>query len=138
MPPAAGAARKAHVHITQDQVMAAVRERGGMATLDQVAWDLDVSDTTAERNLEGLVAQGKLLRDDFSDDGHPLRRHDRRYGLAGDEPLLPPAWVDPATPTCLHCERDLTPHKGHWTCMRPACRWYGDSQGDGAPEGGDA
>lgn len=52
--------RKPHVHVEQDRYLDVIDEVGGEALLEDIAQFFDVSETTARRNLDGLVAQGKL------------------------------------------------------------------------------
>jgi hypothetical protein len=56
--------RKPHVHVDQGHYLDVIDEVGGEALLEDVAAYFDVSFTTARRNLDGLVAQGKLEKHD--------------------------------------------------------------------------
>ena len=51
--------RKPHVRVPQHEYLTALREVGG-GLLDDIAEHFDVSDATARRMLDGLVAQDAL------------------------------------------------------------------------------
>lgn len=51
--------RKPYVHVAHEQYMTAMREVGE-AVVEDIAEHFNVSEASARRKLDGLVAQGKL------------------------------------------------------------------------------
>jgi predicted ArsR family transcriptional regulator len=64
--------RKPHVHVDQEEYVTVLDEVGGAARLDDIAEHFDVSEATARRKLDGLVAQRRVKL---------LRERPREYGL---------------------------------------------------------
>jgi DNA-binding transcriptional ArsR family regulator len=83
------APRKPHVRTTVEQTIAAVVELGGVASVAQVAEQLDVSPTSARRHLDAGVYRAQLVRDEHAPDGTSLTHTDWRYAVAPGEPVKP-------------------------------------------------
>lgn len=73
--------RKPHVGLHQADIMAWIEEGAMVASVAEVAEHFDVHVGTARRALDGLVAQGKLIRDEYDRDGERLHHEHWRYGL---------------------------------------------------------
>lgn len=71
-------ARKPHVSRSTEDVIAFVRQ-AGITSVSDVAEALDVSVTSARRHLDGGVARGELIRDEYDDDGQRLHHEHWRY-----------------------------------------------------------
>lgn len=68
--------RKRHVRSDQDEILAAITEvcaEGGVGFLPDVAEHFGISEATARRQLDGLVAQGKLVL--AAGHGNPTREY---------------------------------------------------------------
>lgn len=74
--------RKHHVRATVEQAVQVV-ERSVIASPTHVAEALGCSVSTARRKLDGGLARGVLIRDDYDADGQPLQATHWRYGLNG-------------------------------------------------------
>ena len=66
--------RKQHVHVDQERYVYVLGEVGA-ARLDDIAGHLNVSEATARRKLDGLVAQGRARL---------LSERPREYGAGGE------------------------------------------------------
>lgn len=72
--------RKHHVKADQEAIYVFVVETG-IVTVSEAADRFDVSPASARRKLDGLVSQGRLIRDEYDDQGVPAGHLNYRYGV---------------------------------------------------------
>jgi hypothetical protein len=70
--------RKPQVYIGQDAILAWMKEENLIATLPEIAQHFEISEGSARRKADGLVARGKLIVEDGRRGRHGWLR---RYGI---------------------------------------------------------
>jgi predicted ArsR family transcriptional regulator len=71
-------ARKPQVYVGQAAILAWMKQEKLIATLPEIAQHFEISEASARRKADGLVAQGKLI---VEDGGRGRHGWFRRYGI---------------------------------------------------------